>query len=301
MTLPKATAPTQTVDETARFETGGFETGNFKRKARSVLIHGTVLLMVAVMLLPLVYMVMMSFKTATEIAKDPLGLPGSLYLANYINALASMGYVRSILNSVGITVSVILIVVLVGAMAAYPLARIKNRLSRAVVMVMALGLSTPNFVTVTPIYVIFREFGLLDSYLGIILAFSALKLPLAVFFYTGFIATIPIELEEAARLENCNNWQVFWHVIRPMLAPVTATLSLFVMLMVCNDFLYPLLLLTDKTKFTVMIAVYRFVGNTGVDPTMLFPAAVLGSFPLLVMFAVFQRRIVSGATSGAVK
>ena len=79
-----------------------------------MLIHGTVLLMVAVMLLPLVYMVIMSFETTTEIAKDPLGLPGSLYLANYINALASMGYVRFILNSVGLTVSVILIVVLVG-------------------------------------------------------------------------------------------------------------------------------------------------------------------------------------------
>ena len=73
---------------------------------------------------------------------------------------------------------------------------------------------------------------------------------------------------------------------------MTARLSLFVMLVVCNDFLYPLLLSTDKTEFAVMIAVYRFVGNTGVDPTMLFPAAVSGFFPLLVMFSVFQRRIV---------
>lgn len=272
-----------------------------RRNVKSVLVHTVMLALVALMLLPLFYMVMMSFKTGTEIAQDPLGLPSSLFLGNYMNALASMGYVRSVLNSLGITISVILIVVFAGAMAAYPLARLTNNWSRAIVMVMALGLSTPNFVTITPIYVIFRQIGLLDSYLGIILAFAALKLPLAVFFYTGFIAAIPTELEEAARLDHCNNWQVFWHVIRPMLAPVTATLSLFVMLMVWNDFTYPLLLLTDKDKFTVMIAVYRFVGATGIDPTMLFPAAVIGSLPLLILFALFQRQIVSGATAGAVK
>lgn len=273
----------------------------FRRRGKSILVHGIVLGLVALMLLPLFYMVMMSFKTSTEIAQDPLGLPGSLYWGNYMEALSSMGYVRSVLNSMGITISVIIVVVFAGAMAAYPLARLQNRISRVIVMVMALGLATPNFVTITPIYVIFRDLGLLDSYLGIVLAFAALKLPLAVFFYTSFIAAIPIELEEAARLDNCNNWQIFWHVIRPLLAPVTATLSLFVMIMVWNDFIYPLLLLTDKDKLTVMIAVYKFVGNTGIDPTKLFPAAVLGSLPLLLMFAVFQRKIMAGATAGAVK
>lgn len=272
-----------------------------RRRTKSILVHGIVLALVLIMLLPLVYMVMMSFKTSTEIAQDPLGLPDSLYWGNYMAALSSMGYVRSVINSLGITLSVIVVVVFAGAMAAYPLARLQNRVSRVIVMVMALGLATPNFVTITPIYVIFRDLGLLDSYLGIVLAFAALKLPLAVFFYTSFIAAIPIELEEAARLDNCNNWQIFWYVIRPLLAPVTATLSLFVMIMVWNDFIYPLLLLTDKDKLTVMIAVYKFVGNTGIDPTKLFPAAVLGSLPLLLMFAFFQRKIMAGATAGAVK
>ncbi|MGY3439796.1 MULTISPECIES: carbohydrate ABC transporter permease [unclassified Marinovum] len=281
--------------------TAGPDWDLIKRRGKSILVHGIVLALVAIMLLPLVYMVMMSFKTSTEIAQNPLGLPESLYWGNYMAALSSMGYVRSVLNSMGITISVIVVVVFAGAMAAYPLARLQNRISRVIVMVMALGLATPNFVTITPIYVIFRDLGLLDSYLGIVLAFAALKLPLAVFFYTSFIAAIPIELEEAARLDNCNNWQIFWHVIRPLLAPVTATLSLFVMIMVWNDFIYPLLLLTDKDKLTVMIAVYKFVGNTGIDPTKLFPAAVLGSLPLLVMFAVFQRKIMAGATAGAVK
>ena len=257
--------------------------------------------LVAVMLLPVLYMVMMSFKSGAEIVRDPLGLPEALYLGNYANALSKMSYARSVANSVGITLSVTVLVSLVGALAAYPLARRTNGLSRALVLLMALGLSTPNFVTITPIYVIFRDLGLLDTYLGLVLAFTALNLPLAVFFYTGFIGSIPIELDEAAKLDNCSDLQVFWHVIRPLLGPATATLSLFVMLNVWNDFTYPLLLLTDEDKFTVMISVYRFVGNHNLSPEDLFPAAVLGSLPLLLLFLIFQRRIVTGVTAGAVK
>ncbi len=270
------------------------------KPAKSLLAVVTILL-VCLMLVPVAFMLMMSFKTGAEIADNPLGIPGSVFLGNYEHALANMNYWRSVLNSIGITLSVTVLVSLLGALAAYPLARRTHRLSRILIMIMALGLSTPNFVTITPIYVIFRQLGLLDSYLGIILAFTALNLPLAVFFYTSFIRNIPVELDEAARLDNCSDLQIFWYVIRPLLLPATATLSLFVMLMVWNDFTYPLLLLTDENKFTVMISVYRFVGNHTVSPTDLFPAAVLGSLPLLLLFIVFQRRIVAGVTAGAVK
>ncbi|WP_342077824.1 carbohydrate ABC transporter permease [Yoonia sp. SS1-5] len=260
-----------------------------------------VILLVLVMLTPVFYMIMMSFRTGEEIAADPLGLPSGLFLGNYANTLASMDYVRSVINSIGITLSVTVLVAFVGSLAAYPLARNTTALGRAFIMLVALGLATPAFVTITPIYVIFRELGLLDSYIGIILAFTALNLPLAVFFYVGFIGAVPRELEEAAKLDNCNDFQIFWYVIRPLLGPATATLSLFVMLMVWNDFTYPLLLLTDPDKFTVMISVYRFVGNHNIEPDLLFPAAVLGSLPLLIIFIIFQRRIVAGVTAGAVK
>ena len=260
-----------------------------------------VLFLVIAMLIPVAYMIMMSFRTGSEIAQDPLSFPTSLYFGNYINAMDKMNYFRSVVNSLGITLSVTALVSLLGSMAAYPLARRTNGFSKAVIMLVSLGLATPNFVNITPIYIIFRDLGLLDSYVGIIIVFTALNLPLSIFFYTGFISSVPKELEEAARLDNCSNWQIYWHVIRPLLGSATATLSLFVMLMVWNDFIYPLLLLTDENKFTVMISVYRFVGNRNIEPDMLFPAAVLGSLPLLILFGFFQRRILSGVTAGAVK
>jgi len=271
------------------------------RRAGTWLLSTGVLILVGIMLLPVAFMVAMSFKTGAEMAADPLGLPGGIFFGNYENALSKMTYVRSVLNSIGVTLSVAVLVSFIGALAAYPLARRTSRLSRALVLIVALGLSTPNFVTITPIYVIFRQIGLLDTYLGLILAFTALNLPLAVFFYTSFIRSIPAELDEAARLDNCSDFQIFWYIIRPLLGPATATLSLFVMLMVWNDFTYPLLLLTDESKFTVMISVYRFIGNHTISPEDLFPAAVLGSLPLLLLFLFFQRRIVAGVTAGAVK
>jgi len=274
---------------------------SLRGRATKILLSMAVVALVLLMLLPVAYMVMMSFKTGPEIVRDPLGLPEGLFLGNYANALSKMSYARSVINSIGITLSVTVLVSFVGALAAYPLARRTSGLSRALVLLTALGLSTPAFVTITPIYVIFREIGLLDTYVGLVLAFTALNLPLAVFFYTSFIGSIPVELDEAARLDNCGDFKIFWHIIRPLLGPATATLSLFVMLMVWNDFTYPLLLVTDEDKFTVMISVYRFVGNHTLSPEDLFPAAVLGSLPLLVLFILFQRRIVAGVTAGAVK
>ncbi|UWQ19956.1 carbohydrate ABC transporter permease [Jannaschia sp. M317] len=265
------------------------------------LAQALVVVVVIAMLMPVIYMLAMSFRTAEEITAQPLGLPTQLYLGNYARAIEGMGYLRSVVNSLGITLSVTVLVAFLGSMAAYPLARRANRFTKIVLLIVALGLATPPFVTITPIYVIFRNMGLLDSYLGIIIAFTALNLPLAVFFYTGFIGAIPKELEEAARLDNCGPWKIYWYIIRPLLGPATATLSLFVTLMVWNDFTYPLLLLTTPEKFTVMISVYRFVGNLNIQPDMLFPAAVLGSLPLLLLFVAFQRRIVSGVTAGAVK
>ncbi|GLI26637.1 sugar ABC transporter permease [Agromyces rhizosphaerae] len=259
------------------------------------------LVVVAIMLLPVLYMLTMSLRTPTDIAQAPLGLPLDPAWENYARALPAMNYAQAILNSVIITVAVAALTALLGSMAAFPIVMRAGWWTRIMIMVVALGMATPNFVVITPIYVIFRDLGLLNTYPGIILAYAALNLPLAIFFYIGFMSTIPRELLESARLDRCNDWQVFWRIVRPLLGPATATLSLFVMLFVWNDLTYPLLLLTDPAKQTVTISVYRFVGNQNVLPDQLFPAAVLGSLPLLVLFLIFQRRIVAGVTAGAGK
>ncbi|MGG2419822.1 carbohydrate ABC transporter permease, partial [Ralstonia pseudosolanacearum] len=214
-----------------------------------------------------------------EIAEAPLGLPTALHWENYVRTFAAMNYWRSVANTLGITAVVVVLVSVLASMAAYPLARIRSRLSSTLYVLLTLGLTIPMFVSLTPLYLLLRDAGLLNSYIGIILAYTVLNLPLGVFFYASFLKSVPMELEEAAVLDGCNAWQVYWYVILPLLRPITCTLAMFVTLHVWNDLVYPLLFLSDTEKLPITVSVFRFIGTMDVDPTKLFPAAVLGTLP----------------------
>ena len=164
-----------------------------------------------------------------------------------------------------------------------------------------LGMVIPPFAALTPLYLFMRDLGLLDTYFGLILVYTVGHLPLGVFFYTSFMKAIPKELEEAATLDGASFLKTYWYVIFPMLKPITGTLAIFITLGVWNDVINPLLFITSESKLTIMPAVLRFLGTYSVDPTQLFPAAVLASLPLLVVFFTLSKQIVNGMTAGAVK
>jgi raffinose/stachyose/melibiose transport system permease protein len=254
-----------------------------------------------IVLTPVIYMLLMSIRSAQEIATSPLGIPSRIVWENYGITFAQMSYWRSLMNTLGVTVAVTLLVAVIASMAAYPLSRVRGRLTTFLYTLLTMGLMIPVFVGLTPLYLLLRSLGLLDTYLGLILAYTALNLPLGVFFYASFLKSIPVELEEAAILDGCNSWQVYWHVILPLLTPITGTLSMFITLHVWNDLVYPLLFISDSEKFPITVSVFRFIGTQDIDPTKLFPAAVLATLPLLIMFFALQKKIVAGITAGAVK
>ena len=162
-------------------------------------------------------------------------------------------------------------------------------------------MTLPVFVLIGPLFVLYRDAGLLDSRLGVILAYAGMLLPVAVFFYTSFLRQIPVELEEAAALDGAGTFRTFWIVLFPLMRPVTATLVIYLALHVWNDLVVPLVFLSDPGKRTIMVNAYAFINPYTVDPTELFPAAILGVLPLVVVFAFMQRRVVAGLTLGAVK
>lgn len=258
-------------------------------------------LITAVVLLPMAYMLLMSVRTRTDIAAQPLAWPSSLELGNYAQAFSGMNYWQSLGNTALITVLATLLVVSLGSVAAYPLARLRGRISGALYAVFVLGLTIPAFAGLTPLYVLMRQLHLLNTYTGAVLLYAAGSLPLAIFFYTSFLRAIPRELEEAAAIDGCSPLQTFRYVVFPLLSPVTGTLAMFVTLGVWNDLLTPLLFLSRDGQQTVMLSAYRFIGSHGIDPTRLFPACVLGVLPLLLLFFALQRSIVAGISAGAVK
>ena len=159
----------------------------------------------------------------------------------------------------------------------------------------------PIFVIIGPLFVLYRDAGLLDSRIGVILTYAGLFLPVAIFFYTSFLRQIPVELEEAASLDGAGTFRTFWVVLFPLMRPITATLVIYLSLHIWNDLVVPLVFLSDPGKRTVMVNAYAFINPYTVDPTELFPAAILGVLPLVVVFAFMQRRVVAGLTMGVGK
>ncbi|MCF7364543.1 carbohydrate ABC transporter permease [Vibrio sp. A1-b2] len=254
-----------------------------------------------IILSPVFYMVFMSFRSRKEIMLDPLGLPSELHFSNYVNVVADMNYFGTVFNTIGITIATIISVAIISSLAAYPLARIRSRISNVAYIFFMLGMVIPPFAALTPLYLFIRDLGLLDTYFGLILVYTVGHLPLGVFFYTSFMKAIPKELEEAATLDGASFLKTYWYIIFPMLKPITGTLAIFITLGVWNDVVNPLLFITTESKLTIMPAVLRFLGTYSVDPTQLFPAAVLASLPLLVVFFTLSKQIVNGMTAGAVK
>ncbi len=252
-------------------------------------------------LLPIVLMIRMSLTAAGDTSLNPFSFPEGLRWENYGHAYRAMKYLPALLNTVGLTLVSVTLTVLAGSLAAYPLARIVRRWTKPVYLAFMAGLTIPVFVLLTPLYLLMRDLGLLNTWAGVILIYTAFNLPLAVFFYTGFLRTVPLEVEEAAVVDGAGPWRVFWCVVFPLLRPITATLAIFISLSVWNDLIVPLAFLTGQDSSTVVLAAYSFVGSYGFKPTELFPAVVLATAPLLIVFSLLQRHIIAGIASGAVK
>ena len=264
---------------------------------------GDVILAIAVVLIiaPFAYTVVTSLRPAVDVINDPLGWPTSLTIDNIANAFSKMNYAQGLLSSTIILVGATILTIVVGSLAAYPLARITRSWTTWVYRIFIAGSTVPIFVLIAPLYLFLRDLGLLNSYAGVILTYTAINLPVAIFFYTSFFRQIPIELEEAAAIDGSGPVRTFFVVLFPLLRPVTATLATFLTLGVWNDLIIPLVFVQDAALKTVMVNAYSLVGSYTLDPSLLFPAALLGVAPLLIVFVFLQRYIVSGLTMGAVK
>lgn len=272
-----------------------------RRSARRYLSGGGLLVVLLIMMFPVLMMVDDSLRSDYSVGTDPLGFPTHIKWENYVYVFRQMSYLRSLGNSVLITGCSVVVVLLAGSLCSYPLSRLARRWTTFTYGLFVIGITVPEFVVLTPLYLLMHQLGLLNSYPSVILGYAALNLPFAVFFYTGFLKSIPVELDEAAAIDGCSPFGTFWRVVLPLLRPATATLSIFIALAVWNDLALPLLFLPSG-KSTVTLGVYSFVSLiTGFQTSQLFPAVVLATAPLFVAFLILQRHIIAGIGAGAVK
>lgn len=274
-----------------------------RRRLRPGRIFGSVVLVAftAVMLTPIYIMVVVSLQHGDAAPDHPWAVPWPPHWHNYATAFVNMHYLRSVGNTLLITLATAVLTIACASLAAWAITRYTRRWTRTVFQVFVSGLTIPIFVMLTPLYEVLQRMHLLDSYTGIVLAYAATTLPFAVFFFCGFMRTIPAELEEAAAVDGCGLVRTFWSVIFPLLRPATATLSIFVVLQVWNDLILPLVLLSSPNKQTVALAVYGTIGTHTLSPEQLLPTLMLGVLPLFAVFLTLQRHVVAGIAVGAGK
>ncbi|WP_166678135.1 carbohydrate ABC transporter permease [Kribbella kalugense] len=270
------------------------------RPIRAISTAGLVLFGLLV-LSPIVLMFSDSLRSDADVDAHPLGIPVHPEWHNYSAAFHEMNFSRTLGNTVLITGCSALVVALTGSMCAWSIVRHARRWSAITYQVFVAGLALPIFVLITPLYQLMHQLNLLDSFMGIILAYTALGLPFAVFFFTSFLRSVSVELEEAATIDGCGVIGTYWHVVLPMLRPATATLIIFSSLSVWNDLVLPLILLTSDSKKTVTLSVYSTIGTHSYSVGQLLPTVVLGTVPLFVIFLILQRHIVAGIGAGATK
>ena len=268
--------------------------------AGRVVLEAVMLCLCAVFLVPFYYLLVNTMKTSQEATANPMGLPASLNLSNYVDAFQSMNFFRSFFNTfITTSVSVALIVIL-GAMAAYPIARHKSRLTKICFIYFLLGFMIPIQSTMIPLFSLMQSLKLQNTIAGLIVIYSS-WCNFAMFMYQGFLSSVPKDLEEAAMIDGCNKWQSFWKVVFPLLKPVTTTIVIFEVMWIWNDFMYPYLFLSSSKAGTLVMEVYKGVGQFTNNWTQMLCTMVIVLIPVLIFYLIMQKNIIAGITSGAVK
>lgn len=272
-----------------------------KKYTPTILFTEFIMLVVCIVfMVPIYYLFVSTFKTQREIVEAPLALPSSLNLVNYMRALETMDFFRHFLNSLLITsLSVILIVVL-GSMAAYAIARRPNRLTKFLRSWFLIGFMVPLQTTMLPLFLIMKHLGLINTCQGLIFLHGNGAV-FALFLYTAFIRAMPRDLEEASFVDGAGVFRTFWQIVFPLLRPVTATLVIFNTIWIWNDFLLSYLFLSSNDKSTLIMQVYNGVGLYFIDWSIMMPVLVLAVTPMIIFHIVMQRHIVAGLTAGSLR
>jgi N-acetylglucosamine transport system permease protein len=270
----------------------------------NVFSHGFLWLWGLMIIIPVAWIVVTSFKTSREIAADPLGLPAVLHWANYVNAWTNGNIGGYFINTIQVMVFSVTGTMLLGAMAAYVLARYEFSGNRIIYFGFAAGMMFPVFLALFPLFKTLKNVALLNTYTGLVLVYIAYSLPFTVFFLTAFFRTLPTGVAEAAVVDGAGHYRLFFQVMLPMAKPGLIAITIFNIIGQWNQFLLPLVLL-GRNPEDAMIS--QGLANLALrqgyegDAGALFAGTVMAMIPIFIAYVVFQRQIQAGLTAGAVK
>lgn len=272
-------------------------------KAVGAISHGVLILWSAIVILPLLWTIMSSFKTSSEIFASPFALPSNWNFVNYVSAWTSAGIGDYFLNTVIVVGGALVIVMVLGAMCAYVLARFSFPGRQAIYYLMLVGLTFPVFLAIVPLFFVLKNLALLNTLPGLIITYVAFALPFTVFFLYAFFKTLPQEIAEAAALDGAGEWRTFFQVMLPMAKPGLSSVAIFNFLGLWNQYLIPVAINTNNSNYVLSQGLGAFAGQMGyaVNFGALFAAVVITVVPVLIVYVIFQRQLQGSVTQGTMK
>ncbi len=277
------------------------------RKGRKLLLELIVVLLCIGYLFPIYIVLVNAFKNRQELYENALALPGKFTFEYFETAMEKMNFLQAFSNSFIVTSVSIAIIVVLASMTAWMLVRTNNKLSKTIFMVFVATMIIPFQTIMMPLMQVmgwagdFLHIPILDTLGGLIYMNIGFGASMAVFLYHGFIKSIPVSLEEAATIDGCNKFMVFWKIVFPMLKPTTVTVMILDVIWIWNDYLLPRLVLSSKSLRTIPLSTASFFGQFTIEWNLSMAGLMLTIIPVIFFYLAAQKHIIKGVAAGAVK
>jgi raffinose/stachyose/melibiose transport system permease protein len=254
-----------------------------------------------IMLYPILMMALSSFKTNKEIFSSPFSLPQSFSLDNFAVIWSQTNVPRYFINSTIVTGLSVLVLLVVGTMAAYALSRYKFKGNIMISLFFLSGLMLPLRLAIIPLFIQLKALGLVDNLLGLICIYTAMSLPATVFIMTGFLRSLPSELEDSARMDGASEFRIMVEIMVPLITPAMVIAGIYNAVPIWNDFFFPLIFIQSPEWKTLAQGLTAFFGEYSVNYGVLYAGLTLAALPIMLVFIVQSRRFIAGMTAGAIK
>jgi raffinose/stachyose/melibiose transport system permease protein len=271
------------------------------KKLKKLILEVLVLAIGFFYVLPIIFLFLNTFKTQNEMFESFLSLPKDFYIENYIRAWNNMKYLRAFMNTLTVTIGTVALIVVMSSMAAYRIARSKSKRATGLLIFFIISMMMPFQTIMLPLMRIVAGLGLTASLGGYIVVAAGLMCPFTIYLYRGFYSQIPVEIEEAARIDGANPFQVFFITVLPLLKPITVTVIIINVMNVWNDFILALLMLQRRDKMTLQISVMQYTGLYNLEWNLTLATLAIVILPVIILYICLQNSIQSGLTAGAIK
>ncbi|MGJ9385985.1 carbohydrate ABC transporter permease [Salipaludibacillus sp. CF4.18] len=273
-----------------------------KQKLTKTIVYSFLIICTLLVSYPLFYMFLTSVKSHADILQNPFGLPEKFQFSNYINALVSYSMGPALLNSIMVTLGSLIILVLVASLAGYAVAK-KTFPGNKIFFISMVGfIAIPVHALVVPLYYFVESLGLSNNLFVLMILYVAFHLPISILIMRTFFENVPNAVEEAARIDGCSEFRIFWNIALPMTKVGMATVAIINVITIWSEYLFASVLLTRPEARTLPVAVGAISsGNSGFDQGIFFASLGIATIPMLIVYFAFSKQITKGVASGAVK